>query len=263
MSYIIGFDIGNTNTTLGIYCENETAPLRTFRYRTEKGITTDELSLQVEAFIKIFNNSISNEIDIAGIAFSSVVPEIDRLYKEISKRCYGLSPLEIGCDLNLGLRIRYDNPEQLGADRITNAVAAFYEHDRDCIIVDLGTATTFCVLHKSGIFDGGLIGPGIGITIEALMNKTSRLKAVNFERVDKIIARNTTDAIKSGFYFGWLSMIEGILDRIEGHYNKNFLIIITGGYSEIIGKNISKTSIADSLLTMKGIKYIYDLNSHR
>ena len=116
--------------------------------------------------------------------------------------------LEIGCNSRLSIRNRYDDPSRLGVDRIVNAEAAYHEYARDCIIVDIGTAITFCILHADGLYDGGMIGPGIGVTIDSLASAASQLPAVPCERPEHLVARNTVDALKSGFFFGWLSLIE-------------------------------------------------------
>ena len=260
MEYVLGFDIGNTNTHLGIFEKSNILPVKTYRYRTHRNVTSDELGLLIKSFLNNFKNEINTDIHISGIAFSNVVTEVNNQYHVMSKKFFNLTPLEINSFKELGITLHYINPEWIGTDRIVNAVAAYNEYKKDCIVVDLGTAVTYDVVLKQGIFDGGLIGPGIGITIDALAENTSKLLKVDFQKMDRIVTQNPMDAIKSGFYYGWLSMITGILSKIEQEYNKEFMIIITGGYSDIIGKNIDKECTIDPLLTMKGIKYVYDMN---
>ena len=255
---ILGFDIGNTNTVMGMYRDGDIIPQRTCRYRTVRDITVDELCMKVHGFMGIFEREYQDSV--SGVVFSSVVPEVNHLYYSMSKRLFEIAPLEVDYTVKLGIRINYTAPEQLGSDRIVNAEAAFREYGRDCIIVDLGTATTFCVLLESGVLDGGLIGPGIGISINALSEKTSKLLKVEFTKPENLIARNTAEAITSGFFYGWLSMVEGIIGRIEGHYGMPFLKIFTGGYAEIIGPHVSFENIIDTNLTMKGLRYIFDQN---
>lgn len=257
---ILGFDIGNTNTVLGIYHDSDIVPRRSYRYRTVRNITIDELCMKVHGFLGIFEREYQNSQSVTGVVFSSVVPEVNHLYYSMSKRLFEIPPLEIDYTVKLSIRIKYTAPEQLGSDRIVNAEAAFREYGRDCIIIDLGTATTFCILHDNGEFDGGLIGPGMGISINALSEKTSKLLTVELKKPENIIARNTAEAITSGFFYGWLSMVEGIIGRIEGHYNKTFLKIFTGGYAEIIGPHVAFESIIDTNLTMKGLRYVFDQN---
>lgn len=263
MNYVLGFNIGNTNTTMGIYKKDSTAPEKTYTYKTDKKITSDELGIQIKNFVNIISDSNDAKNKIIGITFSSVVTEVNKSYKTMSEDFFGLQSLEICCDIKLGITLKYDNPKELGADRIANAEAAYREYKTDCIIIDLGTANTFCVLHANGTFDGGLIGPGIGITIEALADKTSKLSRVSFEKPDKMIATSTIEAIKSGFFYGYILMINGIIKEIENIYKKEFLTILTGGFSNTVSNYIDKKHIFDPILTLKGIKYLYDLNKNQ
>ncbi|MCP4137711.1 MAG: type III pantothenate kinase [bacterium] len=260
---ILGIDIGNTNTVLGIYSEEAAVPARIFRYRTEKNITSDELGLLILKFLDFLNESNSEEGisgKVQGIAFSSVVPEVNGRYASMARDFFGLESLEINYKNKLSISIRYDNPEQLGADRIVNAEAAYREHGGGTIVVDIGTAATFCLVLEDGTFDGGLIAPGIGTTIKALAASASRLPRIDFEKPNRLVARDSVNAIKSGFFYGWLSMVEGIISKIERQYNQEFTVLLTGGFSQIIGENIERKNITDPVLTMKGIKYIHDIN---
>ena len=144
-------------------------------------------------------------------------------------------------------------------DRIVNAEAAYIEYGNDCIIIDIGTAATFCVVTGDS-FAGGLIGPGIELTKRALAENTSNLPEIDFEKPDRLVARDTVNAIKSGFYYGWLMLVEGIIGLIEEEYKRTFRVICTGGYSKILSENIRHENIFDPLLTMKGIKRIYKQN---
>jgi len=257
---ILGFDIGNTDTVMGIFDEDEVVPRKSYRYKSNREETADGLHAKVHSFLRIFSEEAGLESEVSGIVFSSVVPEVNERYEILSDTLCKREPVEISALVNLSIQIKYDIPSQLGADRIANAEASLREYGRDCIIVDLGTATTFCVLHESGIYDGGLIGPGIQVAMDALSERTSRLLKVEFAKPERMIARNTAEAIASGFFYGWLSMVEGIITRIEKQYEKDFLKILTGGFSEIIGRNIECENVIERDLTMKGLKYIYDLN---
>lgn len=257
---ILGFDIGNTNTLLGIYRKSDIAPVKTFRFRTEKNIPPDELGLVIRNFLSLYQKETGADDPVGGIIFSSVVPEVNSSYHAFSVDLLGTEAHEITPLSSLGISLRYDNPDQIGPDRIVNAVAAFQEYHKNCVIVDLGTATTVTVLLGDGTFEGGLIGPGIGITIDALAQRTSKLVKISFERPPALVARNTVDAIKSGFFYGWLSMVEGIIQRIENQYGIPFTPLLTGGFCRILGESLGRECVIDPLLTMKGIKYIYDLN---
>ncbi len=245
---------------MGIYGKNDIAPLNIYKYNSDRGIDSKKLTELIKGFLDSCYKEANKEIDIEGIIFSSVVPEVNKHYMALSEKFSCREVLEINSKTELGIALNYDDPEELGADRITNAVAAIREYKEDAIIIDLGTAITFCVALKKGIFDGGLIAPGVGIAIKALSSKASRLINVDFSDPGNIIARNTEGALKSGFFYGWISMIDGIIDRIEHEYQKKFQIILTGGYSDIIKENLNRKSILDPLLTMKGLKLIYDLN---
>lgn len=256
---ILGFDIGNTNTVLGIYRDEDTSPVKIYRFRTIRDQTADELYALIREFTADYKSkNLASNID--GFVFSSVVPEVNRNYFNVSEDYYGIKPLNISSGSRLGIKINYDDPAKLGVDRIVNAEAAFREYKQDSIIIDMGTAITFCVLHANGLYDGGLIAPGIGITIDALAAKASLLHKINLEKPEKLVATNTREALTSGFFYGWLSMIEGIIDKIESQYGKKFLPVITGGYAHILSPAIRHNHVIDPLLTMKGIIHIYRLN---
>jgi len=257
---ILGFDIGNTSTTAGIYREDRTEPDYTFRFSTVKDTGRDELVRQV---FDGFERSVADKDRklIEGIAFSSVVPEINQAYHEMARNTFRTSVLEITSRSTLNFRIVYDNPDQLGADRIVNAAAAFSEYGGGNIVVDIGTAVTFCVLLEDGVFDGGIIAPGIGTAIKSLSLRASRLPEVPFEKPNRLAARDTVNALKSGFFYGWLSLADGLIARIERDYGRGFGVILTGGYAEAVSEHLQHENILDPLLAMKGIKIVYDMNA--
>ncbi len=257
---ILGFNIGNTNTVLGVYPRDGILPVKTFKYRTRRGMTADELCILLQEFFKSQGLEKGDRSPVAGIAVASVVPELNAAYRRASESLFGRIPLEIGPHLRLGIRISYEHPERLGVDRIVNAVAAHNEYKGDCVIVSLGTALTLCVLHRDGRYDGGIITSGVGIAIDGLSKGTSQLPRISLEPPKRLVATDTEEALKSGFFYGWLSMIEGIIARIEGEYGMEFFILLTGGDAEALGRGLSRPHQVDPLLTMKGIKYIYDLN---
>lgn len=259
----LGFDIGNTSTVFGIYQNDAILPLRVFRYDTEKNTTPERLSANITEAVESFKKNGMEFNDISGFAFSSVVPEVNEAYSSVAKNDYSLNSLEISIDTGMSITVNYNDPSEIGVDRIVNAEAAHREYKGSSIIIDIGTAATFCVVLETGVLDGGLIAPGIGTTIDALFNNTSKLPRIVFEKPDRLVARDTENAIKSGFFYGWLSLIEGLINRIENEYpDENFNIVITGGFSQVISANIERKIISDPLLTMKGIKYLYDLNKN-
>jgi len=260
---ILGFDIGNTNTLMGIYREEETVPHHTFLFGTQKDVTSENLGTLIEGYLDDYRAETGSTDRVSGFIFSSVAPEINARYVDAAMTFFNAGAIEISHKSKLTVKINYDDPSELGIDRIVNAEAVFREYGGNAIIIDLGTAATFCVLLEDGTFDGGLIAPGIGTTIRALSQRTSRLPEVLFEKPKSLVCRDTVNAVKSGFFYGWISMIEGIIDLLLKEYGRDMKIILTGGSGETISRNIRHANIHDDMLTMKGIKYIYDMNRRR
>ncbi len=249
---ILGFDIGNTRTNWALYNEDSVIPVRHGSFSTVRNSTVED----------IYGN-LRGEItpgDINGLSVSSVVPELNDGYRDLGTSYFHTATHVISYRSRLSIRLNYTNPAELGVDRITNAEAAFREYGGESLIIDLGTAITYCVVLEDGTFDGGLIGPGIGLSIRALAAMTSQLPEVDFEKPPRITALDTVNAVKSGFYYGWISMIEGTIDKIEKFYGKSFQIILTGGFATVIREHLSRECIVDVFLTLKGIKYIFDNN---
>jgi type III pantothenate kinase len=254
----LGIDIGNTTTFIGLYDDDAVVPQKTYRYKTDKKCNITKLSNTISMFLKNIGdyNVISSEI--TGIAFSSVAPEINSMYHKLGVQLFNVEPFEIRYDSDFTIGINYSDIKKLGIDRIVNCVAAHHEYGDGCIVIDVGTAATIDVLNYDGFFDGGIISPGIGTMIKALADSASNLPVINFEKPDDLIALDTENALKSGFYYGWVFMIEGLVQRIEKIYNKGFKIVLTGGFAEKIFNGFEREIILDPLLTMKGIKYIYN-----
>jgi type III pantothenate kinase len=257
---LLGFDIGNTNTVMGIYREGVPAPMETYRFRTERALTRDEIGAFATSCVRNFIEKNGPADDVRGMVIASVVPEVNSRFHEMAERYFSLPLFEINHRSNIPLTLAYEDPSALGVDRIVDAVAAHQEYPGDKIIIDIGTAATVGVLHADGRFDGGLIAPGIGVTIDALAEKTSQLAKVAFKKPEKLIATETRDAITSGFFYGWLSMIEGLILRIEKQYGKPFTPVLTGGYAAPLSPELSRAHEYDPMLTLKGIYYIYSMN---
>jgi len=255
---ILGFDIGNTSTVMGLYRDDSPRPDETFRFDTDKRTSTSKLAGEIRRLLGPREGGNISEIN--GFSYSSVVPEINSVYDEAARLLFNLEAMGISHRSNLAITLRYKDLSQLGVDRIVNAESAFREYGAPCIIVDIGTAATFCVLLEGGIFDGGLIAPGINTTIKALSQYASNLPPVTFEKPDRLVAQDTVNAIKSGFFYGWISLVSGIITLIEKQYDMQFKIIFTGGLSALVAEHLNREIIIDRELTMKGIKYIYDLN---
>ena len=179
---ILGFDIGNTNTLMGIYDDNGIKPKHTFMYGTQKEVSCENLGSLIEGFVADYRTETGSQDAVTGFVFSSVAPEINPQYHDAAMTFFNVEAMEISHESRLSITIRYDNPAALGVDRIVNAEAAYREYGGNAIIIDLGTAVTFCVLLDDGTFDGGLIAPGIGTTIRALSQRASKLPEIIFEK---------------------------------------------------------------------------------
>ncbi|HOS40679.1 MAG TPA: type III pantothenate kinase [Spirochaetota bacterium] len=257
---LLGANIGNTNTTLGFFHDDDPAPHATRRYATQKNATPDDLIRDIEAALAAYRAESGSTDAVGALACSSVVPELNAAYHAAARSLCSCDAFEVSHAIRLNVRLCYDDPSQLGADRIANAAAARREYASDCVIVDLGTAITFCVLRANGDFEGGLIAPGAGICIDALAERTSRLPRAEFRDPGTPIARNTADAVAAGVFYGWLSLVEGVVQRIERNCGTAFTTVLTGGYADIIAAHATLDARVDPHLTLKGIKLLYDLN---
>ncbi len=250
---ILGFDIGNSSTTGAVY-ENGASPVTVFRYATDASIGADEIALAVDARLK----EAGAAAPVEGFAFASVVPALEQTYREVARRRFGLDAVCADHTSRLSFSINYDDPAELGPDRIVNAEAAYREYGGGVVVVDAGTAVTFCVMLEGGVFDGGIIVPGPGTAAWAMAERAARLPEVPFERPGRVAARSTRAALQSGFFHGWHCLIDGLIARIEGEYGRAFGVVLTGGYASRL--TLAHTVTVDELLTMKGIRYVYDLN---
>lgn len=255
---ILGFDIGNTSTSFGVYRREVITPLRLFRYDTAGTGDPESLEKTIRGFISMLDKSAEHQIE--GFAFSSVVTEVNQAYHEVARGAFELPALEIDCSVAMNLSLNYERPEMLGPDRIVNSAAARRCYGGDCLVIDMGTATTVSVVLADGTFDGGIIAPGVGITMEALSKRTSKLVEVPLEAPPSIVGRNTADCIKSGFFHGWASMMEGFVSKIAALYERGFTVILTGGFSRRFAGHLNFPCVIDPLLTMKGIKILFDIN---
>jgi type III pantothenate kinase len=255
---ILGFDIGNTSTSFGVYRRGIIIPFHLFRYDTAGTGDPDALEKTIRARLSPIAAQSKDEVD--GFVFSSVVTGVNRAYHKVARDAFGLAALEIGCGIAMNISLNYERPEMLGPDRIVNAAAARRCCGGDCLVIDLGTATTVSVLLADGTFDGGIIAPGVGITMEALSKKTSKLVEVPLEAPPSIVGHNTADCIKSGFFHGWASMMEGFVAKISALYGREFTVVLTGGFSRRFAGHLDFPCVIDPLLTMKGIKILFDIN---
>lgn len=252
---LLVIDVGNTNIVLGIF--KEKTLIDHWRISTNRLRTTDEYGVLIRNLFR-FNNVDSKEID--AIIISSVVPPVMPTLERMCQRYFGLVPLVIGPGVKTGMDIKYDNPREVGADRIVNAVAAYELYGGPVIIIDFGTATTFCAVDKKGNYLGGAICPGIGISTEALVQRTAKLPRIEIRRTEKVICRNTVESMQAGVYYGFVGQVDGIVSRIRKELGANAKVVATGGLAVVIGPATKAIDVVEPMLTLEGLRIIYGRN---
>jgi type III pantothenate kinase len=254
---LLCIDIGNTNIVLGIFQDDKM--LNHWRIRTEKDMTSDEVGILINnIFIpaQLELNSIRDTI------ISCVVPSLLSAFKDFCLLYLNHEPMVVGSGIRTGMPIKYDNPKEVGADRIVNAVAAYQKYRTGLIVVDFGTATTFDYISPEGFYEGGVIAPGIIISAEALFQKASKLPRVEiFAKPKSVIAKETISSMKSGLIYGYAGMVDGIVDRIKEEMGLDLTVIATGGLAQLIKSEARSIDYLEEFLTLEGLKTIFDLNS--
>ena len=263
---LLVLDVGNTNTVLGVFEEraegsNTSKPWRLishWRVTTNKSQTVDEYGV-------LFRNLFAmNKIEVSattGIVISSVVPPLDSTLREVCERYFQIKPLFIEPGVKTGMPVHYDNPAEVGADRIVNSVAAYEKFGGPSIVVDFGTATTFDVVSPKGEYLGGIITPGAEISIDALYDRAAKLPKVELAPPRTLIGKNTVDAIRSGIVYGFAGQVEGIVRRLRGELGPGTCVIATGGLAAVLVPFIRETiDEVDDLLTLTGLRLIYERN---
>lgn len=255
---LLAFDIGNTNIVIGVI-QND-ALLADWRIASDRKKTHDEYGLLMQ---QLFQCSHIQQEDVKDVIISSVVPNLTDVIKRTCEQYFHLVPLVVGNGLKTGMPIRYDNPREVGADRIVNAVGAVEEYGAPLIILDFGTATTFCVVNEKGEYLGGAIAPGIGISLNALVECTAQLPKVEMVIPEKVIGKTTVHAIQSGLLYGYCGLVDGMVRRIAeemGMPLAEVKVIATGGLAELIYKNSETIQYIDQMLTLKGLRILYQRN---
>ncbi|CAM4105277.1 type III pantothenate kinase [Mesobacillus thioparans] len=254
-SLIFVFDVGNTNIVLGVYEQEELK--HHWRIETNRHRTEDEFGMIVKNLFDHVNLSFS---DIDGIIISSVVPPIMFSLERMCQKYFRLKPLVVGPGIKTGLDIKYENPREVGADRIVNAVAAIHEYGSPLIIVDFGTATTYCYINEHNQYMGGAIAPGIGISTEALYSRAAKLPRIEISRPDDVIGKNTVSAMQAGILYGYVGQVEGIVKRMKDKSAAPTKVIATGGLANLIAQESNVIDVVEPFLTLKGLQLIYKRN---
>ena len=252
---IFVFDVGNTNIVLGVYKGDELK--YHWRIETNRNRTDDEYGMVIKS---LFNHSGLSFAAIDGIIISSVVPPIMFALERMCQKYFHVKPLVVGPGVKTGLDIKYENPREVGADRIVNAVAAIHEYGSPLIIVDFGTATTYCYINEHRQYMGGAIAPGINISTEALYSKAAKLPRIEITRPEGVIGKNTVSAMQAGIVYGYVGQVEGIVKRMTEQSVKKPSVIATGGLAAMIAQESNIIDIVDPFLTLKGLQLIYKRN---
>lgn len=253
---ILTIDVGNTHTVLGVF-EKEELVVH-WRVATKREKTADEHGMLL---FDLFNYNDIEANNIERIIISCVVPPVVNALEEVAIKYFGIKPLIVGPGVKTGMDIKMDNPKEVGADRIVNAIAAYDLYGGPIIVVDFGTATTFCLISETGDYLGGVIAPGINISMDALFNFADKLPKVELNKPQKIIGKNTVDSLKSGIIYGAIGQVDGVIKEIKAEIEQETEVIATGGLAELISPESEEIDQINPLLTLEGLRMVAKLNS--
>lgn len=253
---LLVFDIGNTQTVIGVF--SGVKLLADWRLATDRQKTVDEYGILLKS---LFQNSKLEVGQVKAGVISSVVPPVTGQFERMAVKYFSINPLVVGPGIKTGLAFKYENPREVGADRVVNAVAAIKLFKPPLIVVDFGTATTFCAIAPNGEYQGGAIAPGLSISSEALFHRTAKLPKIEIEKPKSIIGRNTIHAMQAGLFYGYLGLIEGIISRMKEEMGCNPQVVATGDFAGLIGENTKLIDVIEPHLTLHGLRFINELNS--
>ena len=253
---LLAVDVGNTNTVLGVYQGNQLAAH--WRIETRKGRTEDEYAACLYSFFTL--SGLPWKGTVNGAIVASVVPTALRPLESLCMGYLGVTPLVVGPGIRTGMPILADNAREVGADRIVNSVAAYERFRSGCIVVDFGTATTFDVVTPKGEYMGGAIAPGIGISADALYQRAAKLPRVEITRPKTVVGRNTITSMQSGLFFGYVGLVDGIVERMLAEIGHPARVIATGGLAPLVARDSRTIETSDEMLTLEGLNILFHRN---
>lgn len=252
---ILAVDVGNTSIVLGVYEGKQL--LHHWRISTNRSATSDEYGILIDNLFRHAGLALDR---VDGVIISSVVPPLMFAFEQMCESYVGKQPLIVGPGIKTGLNIRYENPKEVGADRIVNAVAAIELYGTPCIVVDFGTATTFDYIDEKGQYIGGAVAPGISISTEALYQRAAKLPRIELVKPRSVIGKNTVASMQAGIVYGFAGQVDGIVNRIKEEYRTNPHVVATGDWAELIAAESESIQTVDARLTLLGLQLIYDRN---